>query len=379
MSVSKPLRQQTDPIPNASQKSWCDDTAEDVRSERFYACSVSYTQFDVEYISDFNFDDKPDVLGTAFAEVQIAMRTESPDPTATGVGSLQIKYLYASGVFENRNFSFKIVDSQAKPATYEAKYYNSTSRSRTSPYTPGTYVPLAPNQSHYLTIDQKFRNIAANSAPVSSALTVDIQGQFDTPLLFTTFTTTTETFVYPQVRCDGGGSSVPGAGLKGIGCVLAAGRPIMEMNASGGVVKTQLMDHILWAQNSGLPGRPTSGYGLHRIYQTNPQRGANNRTACPQKASDPTLPRPSGYECDEYPFATTREGASYGLNPNVPRTHWWCQINSRPTNVVNPIGYSICMVPSKQNSSGGGLLPPFHRQNRLLEGTDTYYVNAYHP
>lgn len=385
MSVTKPLRQQTDPIPNATQKSWCDDTAEDVRSERFYACSVSNTQFDAEINGDLNADGKMDVIGTAFAEVQIAMRTETKDPTATGVGSLQVKYLYPSGVFGPNGlfgdgaFSIRIIEPQAQPATFEAKYYNGSSRSRTSPYTPGTPIPMQPNQPAFLTIDQKFKNIAVNSAPVSSALNVDVQGVFETRLAFTTYLTATERFAYPQVRCDGGGGPVEGAGLRGIGCVLAAGRPILEMNAPGGIVRTQLMDHVLWAQNSGLPGNPNSGYALHRIYQSNPQRQENNKTACPQKASDPTLERPSGYQCDEYPFATSREGAAGGFNANYPRTHYWCQIFSRPTNVVNPLGYSICMVPGTQNSSGGGLMPPFHRKNRLLEGTDAYYVNAYHP
>lgn len=372
MSVTKPLRQQQ--IPNAAARPWCDDTQEDVRSERHYACAQSNTQFDMEFNGDLNFDGELDVIGTAFAKVELGMRTKAKDASATGVGSLRIQYQHATGPFADRAFEFKIVDSPAQPATFDAEYYNGSSR--TSSYSPGTWIPLEPEQEHYFVIDQKFQDIAVNGAPVSSALVIDLQGQFDLPLIpFTTHLTTTEKFVYPQVRCDGGGGAT---GLTGIGCVLQAGRAILEMNA-GAVSKPQLLDHVLWAQNSGLPGRPNSGYGLHRIYQSNPQRGANNRTACPQVASDPSLPRPSGYECDEYPFATSREGAAGGFNALARRTHYWCQISSRPIDVYNPIGYSICMVPAKQNSSGGGLMPSFHRKNRLLEGTDTYYVNAYHP
>jgi hypothetical protein len=37
------------------------------------------------------------------------------------------------------------------------------------------------------------------------------------------------------------------------------------------------------------------------------------------------------------------------------------------------------MVPAKQNSSGGDIMASFHRKNRILEVTDTYYANAYHP
>ncbi|MFD4785092.1 hypothetical protein ACFWNH_29145 [Rhodococcus qingshengii] len=223
-NLTRPMRQ--DPIPNAIPRLWCDDTPEDVRGERHYACSQSNTQFDAEVNADLNFDGEKDVIGTAFAKVEIGIRTTAKDPTVTGIGSLRVQYLYASGIFANRNFSFKILNNAAKPATFDTKFYKDVNR--TNEYTPDTYISLAPNGEQMFVIDQKFKNINNGTAAVSSALALDLQGMFDTPNILVTYKTTTETFVYPQVRCDGGYGDT---GIKNIGCVLPAGRAILEMNA----------------------------------------------------------------------------------------------------------------------------------------------------
>ncbi len=86
-----------------------------------------------------------------------------------------------------------------------------------------------------------------------------------------------------------------------------------------------------------------SGYPLHR---NSALQDANNAKACPAPG-----PRPTGTSCDEYPFATTDEGASKTRKPD-----WG----------------SAWVAVSEQNQQGG-LLNSFYLQNRILDG-DAYWV-----
>lgn len=114
---------------------------------------------------------------------------------------------------------------------------------------------------------------------------------------------------------------------------------------------------------------------LHRISDAAPQYAKNRNTACPA-----WYVRPLDKTCDEYPFAATGEGAGNPLNANNGRTFDGCQIPALPVESGNPgglhlVGWSSCMIIGTQNSAGGGLLPDFHKKNRLLFG-DGYWVTA---
>lgn len=61
----------------------------------------------------------------------------------------------------------------------------------------------------------------------------------------------------------------------------------------------QLAQHIQAAQDSGLPNV------LTRVTDPNIS-DANRATACPS-----SYPRPDGFSCDEYPFASTYQGAIF--------------------------------------------------------------------
>lgn len=126
--------------------------------------------------------------------------------------------------------------------------------------------------------------------------------------------------------------------------------------------------HVEAAQASGLPGAP--GRPLHRI-QDATLRDLNGRTACPSSSNAPWLPRPTSYECDEYPFRSTAEGAYTG--GGTARTHPWCQINLPNPPSTGATGYSICMIWGKQNSSAGGILNSLYNANRVIDG-DPFYV-----
>ncbi|MCA1186703.1 MULTISPECIES: NucA/NucB deoxyribonuclease domain-containing protein [unclassified Saccharopolyspora] len=106
----------------------------------------------------------------------------------------------------------------------------------------------------------------------------------------------------------------------------------------------ELAQHIADAQASWLPGSPTSA-ALTR--QTDPELINKNRnTACPA-----SLPRPPGTECDEYPFASTNQGAFLGN------------------------GYSQRMILKDANQQGGRELNAFYRNNRVMN-FDPFYVEV---
>jgi Deoxyribonuclease NucA/NucB len=97
----------------------------------------------------------------------------------------------------------------------------------------------------------------------------------------------------------------------------------------------------------GHYGRIGSGHPLHRI--TNPtQITANRNVLCPR-----SRPRPAGMSCDEYPFASTKEGGN-GAPPNSRGWAW---------------------VPAGEQNSQGGLLNTFYNDNRVLN-EDAFWVSV---
>ncbi|GAB3421746.1 hypothetical protein [Flindersiella endophytica] len=132
----------------------------------------------------------------------------------------------------------------------------------------------------------------------------------------------------------------------------------------------ELALHIAAAQASGLPGAFIDGPNptpLERV--TNDTLIALNRDAA---CNIPAYPRPPGKDCDEYPFASTAQGAFLG--GGAARTFDWCQIDEPEGE--GPVGYSVCMIDSGQNQRGGSdlntvLFLPF----RIIDG-DPFHVNV---
>ncbi|HEV2779407.1 MAG TPA: hypothetical protein VGX25_08390 [Actinophytocola sp.] len=156
------------------------------------------------------------------------------------------------------------------------------------------------------------------------------------------------TFTPPQVRCD---SATPG---KGVGCIVPDYTPWLVYNLSGPY--PQLARHILDAQSSGLPVR------LNRL--TDPDLINTSRSiACPDR-----YPRPEGHSCDEYPFASTFQGALFAAAG--PRTWDWCQLDIGQSNSTGPSGYSVCMIEAGQNSGGGSTLGWFYADNRIINADE---------
>ena len=114
-------------------------------------------------------------------------------------------------------------------------------------------------------------------------------------------------------------------------------------------------------------GPSRSSTPLNRLI--NPAVQAQNRaTACPS-----SLPRPAGRSCDEYPFASTYQGAF--LSGGAARTFSFCQVSLPNPPSTGPVGYSVCMIDAAENSEAGSalnsvLFVPY----RILDG-DAFYVD----
>jgi hypothetical protein len=89
-----------------------------------------------------------------------------------------------------------------------------------------------------------------------------------------------------------------------------------------------------------------SAYGNPLTYNGAAQT-ANNNAACP-----PPGPQPADTSCDEYPFATTNQGAAF----------------------AGPGNWGSVWAPTTLQSAQGGYLSQFYQQNRILAG-DAFWVS----
>ncbi|QOR70489.1 hypothetical protein IM660_18160 [Ruania alkalisoli] len=160
------------------------------------------------------------------------------------------------------------------------------------------------------------------------------------------------------VRCD---NAVPG---RGPGCVVP--------HVTGRITYSQAVyptfgAHLSAAQASGLPGATVP---LHRLTDSALQ-AANRTESCKTGA---VIPRPSGMSCDEYPFASSYEGAFTGGGSG--RTFAGCSVTYYPTGVTGPTGFSICMINATENSSAGSQLNSvLYSPYRIIDG-DPFYVSV---
>ncbi|WP_425336587.1 NucA/NucB deoxyribonuclease domain-containing protein [Streptomyces profundus] len=124
---------------------------------------------------------------------------------------------------------------------------------------------------------------------------------------------------------------------------------------------------------SGLPGA-RGGTPLTRLVSPTLNQ-ANRDTACPD-TSVGGYPRPEGFSCDEYPFASPVNGAYTSGQDGTPHpgpTFNWCQINTLPTG-SGANGWSACMIPGPENSLGGSRLGGFYQSYRVIDGDDFWVL-----
>ena len=168
---------------------------------------------------------------------------------------------------------------------------------------------------------------------------------------FYTYTPPSENVAYtstgflPWTRCD----SEPYMNSTS-GCVYSQVPGIFALSAAPDSNVKDAATFYRDAQNNlpNHPGRFPDGVPLHRTRDTSANR-AVSEAECDRRFG---CPRPSGYDCDEYPFAATSEGVATG-------------------------NFDLRLVPSGQNSEVGRMLgSQFYLYNRILDG-DPFYVYIY--
>ena len=152
------------------------------------------------------------------------------------------------------------------------------------------------------------------------------------------FTTGSVTYDTPiSYRCDFMISSVPG-------CVFPEFIPVMTSMLR----LPHIAANIRRIQARGLHlGKLGDGHPLHRNANV-AQQNRNRRAVCGRRVVGPP---PPGKSCDEYPFASTKEGGTA-----VPA-------NSRGT----------AFVPTHEQDSQRGFISSFYQRNRILDG-DAFWV-----
>lgn len=156
----------------------------------------------------------------------------------------------------------------------------------------------------------------------------------------------------PSIRCDRRNSEAgPG------GCVFPSYPGLWWIDPA---TYPTLASHVLAAQLSGLPGGMFEDLLLHRgpIGASDSSRAI----ACGGVASK------ANYSCDEYPPASTVEGAS----STIPgRTFPFCDITKHQTG-SGSTGFSACMIVADDNSLGGSDMNYQWDLQRVLPGDDFF-------
>jgi hypothetical protein len=186
---------------------------------------------------------------------------------------------------------------------------------------------------------------------------LDVVAEMGTRLVFDVAGKRVGEAVFGTVRCDSAEYLPPKYGA----CLFSVAKPRLHYslsNANHGEVARHIRDAYLnpgstYPAYSGkrVPGRPAVG-PLHRNYRNADWRKTGRtRVQAVCRKQDP-LYASKGQQCDEYPFASAREGAG---NPATGEN-----FSARP-------------VATKQNQSAGHVLNEFYTENHLLDG-DAYYV-----
>ncbi len=155
------------------------------------------------------------------------------------------------------------------------------------------------------------------------------------------------------VRCD----TAPYFGFAQGGCVAAYAPAVFELSISDPTVAQAAAfyrDAQLQLPHDGYyvgPGRyvpvddplENGAWGplnpLTRAFNPDIRR-LNNDTACAG-----FIPEHAGEECDEYPFASTNQGAAFG-------------------------SYMVRSIPGDQNGKAGSLLSAFYQENHVIDGDE---------
>ncbi|SOE08986.1 Deoxyribonuclease NucA/NucB [Streptomyces sp. 2323.1] len=174
-----------------------------------------------------------------------------------------------------------------------------------------------------------------NSTHTSYGLTFTRPGYLSTPAKWSSLT----------YRCDKG-NKAGRTGNYGTGCVFTGYAPFETQQAAlPGISKNIARIQKAGPHHYGAYG--LHGSPLHRTADATVMKN-NRRIACPDGR-----PRPTGKSCDEYPFASTQEGAA----------------NKK----AKPGDWGWAWVPVGEQNKQRNILNDFYRHNRILNG-DRFWV-----
>ena len=151
-------------------------------------------------------------------------------------------------------------------------------------------------------------------------------------------------------RCD---NTLSTATSTSVGCVNDDVVPTLTFDSTRNPLVAPVAQHIYTAQTAATSaGGLATKWGVPPIalYRDTRQSDidANRRVSCGSVSS------PAGSSCDEFPMASTYEGAAFQSD------------------------YSVAVVPESANSSQGGLTNGFYSGNRVID-TDPFFVRAVLP
>ncbi|MGB3675908.1 MAG: hypothetical protein WA988_15865, partial [Candidatus Nanopelagicales bacterium] len=276
---------------------------------------------------------------------------------------------HRDGVMEQEfRFGFGIPtgDVGAPKMEYRPRYSGyGSSAFNVSLASPPTGFGIAPSRTYVVVVTWKQQSMSDNAVE-NRVTNLDFWFANSDPNITQS---TTATVVMSSARCDSTIKNSQGGWQQG--CVFPAYTPgFVLSNSSHPIPVPEVAGHIARAQDSGLPGSRTRP--LHR-QADNTTRDINRQTACPRTGPKADGRRTNGRTCDEYPFASTTEGAASGgpgrsFNPN-------CHVNDFPAPVTAPTGYSVCMIDAAQNKRGGTYLGTFYGSQRVIN-QDAFYVQV---
>ena len=150
-------------------------------------------------------------------------------------------------------------------------------------------------------------------------------------------------------------------------CVLPEYIPNISYSESGAF--NEFASHVRRAQQSGLRGGSSTD-PLRRITDET-WINKNRSTSCGQTWI--VRPPDGSLSCDEYPFASTSQGAwNYGWTAG--RTFNGCGITLPYDHSTGALGFSVCLIDATQNSQAGNVLnQQMYVGQRVLDG-DEFYV-----
>lgn len=151
-------------------------------------------------------------------------------------------------------------------------------------------------------------------------------------------------------RCD---NTLSTSTSSSVGCVNDDVVPTLTYDSTRNPLVAPVAQHIYTAQTAATSaGGLATKWGVPPIalYRDTRQSDidASRRVSCGSVST------PAGSNCDEFPMASTYEGAAFQSD------------------------YSVAVVPESANSSQGGLTSGFYSGNRVID-TDPFYVQAILP